>query len=47
LSFPVPSSKIQIGYAELGGQAGFIGAAGCACAEFGKEALAGRRGFAC
>ena len=47
LSFPVPSSKIRIGYAELGGQAGFIGAAGCACAEFGKEALAGRRGFAC
>ncbi|MBI1311240.1 ROK family protein [bacterium] len=47
LSFPVPSSKIRIDYAELGGQAGFIGAAGCACAEFGTEALAARRNFAC
>jgi glucokinase len=46
LSFPVPSSKIRIDYAELGGKAGFIGAAGCACAEFGTEALAARRNLA-
>jgi glucokinase len=29
LAFPVPASKAQIRYAELGNHAGFIGAAGC------------------
>ena len=45
LGFPVPTSKIRIDYAQLGGQAGFIGAAGCAAAEFGAEALARKRNF--
>src|SRR5262249_12421579 len=30
LAFPVPAAKTQIRYAELGSDAGFIGAAGCA-----------------
>ena len=30
LAFPVPAAKTQIVYAQLGGDAGFIGAAGCA-----------------
>ena len=30
LAFPVPAAKTQIVYAELGSDAGFIGAAGCA-----------------
>jgi glucokinase len=38
LSFPVPSSRIRIDYASLGGSAGFIGAAGCAWSQFGVEA---------
>src|SRR5262249_1779253 len=29
LAFPVPAEKAQIRYAELGNQAGYIGAAGC------------------
>jgi glucokinase len=29
LAFPVPAAKTQIRYAELGSDAGFIGAAGC------------------
>lgn len=43
LSFPVPSSKIRIDYASLGGSAGFIGAAGCAWSQFGVEASAQSR----
>lgn len=30
LAFPLPASETKIAYAELGGDAGFIGAAGCA-----------------
>jgi glucokinase len=30
MAFPVPAAKTRIEYAELGGDAGFIGAAGCA-----------------
>jgi glucokinase len=30
LAFPVPAEKTQIVYAQLGSDAGFIGAAGCA-----------------
>ncbi len=30
LAFPVPAAKTKVAYAELGGDAGFIGAAGCA-----------------
>lgn len=30
MAFPVPAAKTRIAYAELGGEAGFIGAAGCA-----------------
>ena len=30
LAFPVPAAKTQIRYAQLGGDAGFIGAAACA-----------------
>jgi len=36
LAFPVPASKTRVAYAELGGDAGFIGAAGCARKEFGS-----------
>jgi glucokinase len=43
LSFPVPSSRIRIDYASLGGSAGFIGAAGCAWSQFGVEAIARSR----
>ena len=40
LALPVPAEKTLIGYAELGGDAGFIGAAGCARLAFpdGKPA---------
>lgn len=34
IAFPVPSSKTAIGYASLGADAGFIGAAGCARMAF-------------
>ena len=30
MAFPVPAARTRIEYAELGGDAGFIGAAGCA-----------------
>ncbi len=34
IAFPVPASKTEIGYASLGADAGFIGAAGCARMAF-------------
>lgn len=37
LAFPTPASKTAIAYAELGGDAGFIGAAGCARQAFGRR----------
>lgn len=37
-SFPTLSAKTVIDYASLGGDAGFIGAAGCARLKFGKKA---------
>lgn len=43
LSFPVPSSRVRIDYASLGGSAGFIGAAGCAWSHFGAEAISSQR----
>lgn len=46
LAFPVPAAKVRVDYASLGGQAGFIGAAGCAWSVFGAEAMAGKRGHA-
>ncbi len=36
LAFPIPARETRIAYAELGGDAGFIGAAGCARAKFAK-----------
>jgi glucokinase len=36
LAFPVPARATRIEYASLGGDAGFIGAAGCARIAFGK-----------
>ncbi len=35
MAFPVPAAKTRIEYAQLGGDAGFIGAAGCARQAFG------------
>jgi len=46
LAFPVPGSKVRIDYAGLGGQAGFIGAAGCAWKAFGVESQNALRGCA-
>jgi glucokinase len=46
LAFPVPAAKVRVDFAELGGHAGFIGAAGCAWSVFGAEAMAGVRGHA-
>jgi glucokinase len=37
MAFPIPAQRIRLAYAELGGDAGFIGAAGCARLEFGKH----------
>ncbi|MGC8644089.1 MAG: ROK family protein [Isosphaeraceae bacterium] len=37
MAFPTLSRNIRIDYAELGGDAGFIGAAGCARMAFGKS----------
>jgi glucokinase len=36
MAFPVPASQTRIDYAGLGGDAGFIGAAGCARLAFGR-----------
>lgn len=38
MAFPIPAAKVRVEYAELGGDAGFIGAAGCARLAFGKKA---------
>ncbi len=46
LSFPVPSSKIRIGYAELGG-CRLHWSSRMRVPSLEREALAGRRGFAC
>lgn len=35
-AFPVPAARVRVEYAALGGEAGFIGAAGCARLSFGK-----------
>jgi glucokinase len=35
MAFPVPAERTRVAYAELGGDAGFIGAAGCARQTFG------------
>ena len=35
IAFPVPAAQTRVEYAELGGDAGFIGAAGCARMAFG------------
>jgi glucokinase len=35
MAFPVPAAKTRIEYAQLGGDAGFIGAAGCARQAYG------------
>ena len=36
-AFPVPAEKTIIDYASLGGNAGYIGAAGCARLEYGNN----------
>ena len=36
-AFPVPYAKTKIDYATLGGDAGYIGAAGCARLKFGPK----------
>ena len=38
MAFPTLARTIRIEYAELGGDAGFIGAAGCAKMAFGGQA---------
>lgn len=35
-AFPIPAARTKIEYASLGGDAGFIGAAGCARLKFGR-----------
>jgi glucokinase len=35
MAFPIPAATTRIDYARLGGNAGFIGAAGCARQRFG------------
>jgi glucokinase len=37
MAFPIPAAKVRVQYAELGGDAGFIGAAGCARMAFGRK----------
>ena len=41
MAFPIPAERTRVQYAELGGDAGFIGAAGCARQAFGKTLTAG------
>lgn len=43
LTFPVPGENVRIDYAQLGGKAGIIGAAGCAWAAFGAGSAVGIR----
>lgn len=38
MAFPVPAAKTRVEYAQLGGEAGFIGAAGCARMAFHRPA---------
>lgn len=38
MAFPIPAARTRVEYAELGGEAGVIGAAGCARLTFGKPA---------
>ncbi len=38
MAFPVPAAKTRVEYAQLGGDAGFIGAAGCARMAFHRPA---------
>ena len=40
LVFPVVADKLVVRYAELGGDAGYVGAAGLARAEFLKRQIA-------
>jgi glucokinase len=40
MAFPIPAAKTRVEYAELGGEAGVIGAAGCARMKFGKPKAA-------
>ena len=37
MAFPIPAARTRVDYAELGGAAGFIGAAGCARMAFGAK----------
>ncbi len=37
MAFPIPAARTRVDYAELGGAAGFIGAAGCARMAFGAQ----------
>ncbi len=37
MAFPVPAARTKIEYAQLGGDAGFIGAAGCALRAYGPK----------
>jgi glucokinase len=39
MAFPIPAAKTQVEYAELGGEAGVIGAAGCARSAHRKTGL--------
>jgi glucokinase len=43
MAFPVPAARTRIEYAQLGGEAGFIGAAGCARRAFGPRAPSGEQ----
>jgi glucokinase len=38
MAFPVPAANVRVQYAELGGEAGVIGAAGCARMAYAKSA---------
>jgi glucokinase len=40
MAFPVPAARTRVEYAELGGKAGVIGAAGCARMAHRKPAVA-------